>query len=236
MNLPPAAAAMYNTWWSFVAGIANERNDQGGYAYNIAQAQSIAAQVFPDYEGTVAPYNPIGLSQLFGAARRIQNAVVDVATADPSTVSTGFQVAAAPWGRPPDEQAASPKWQARAEFTYTDETGQQLSETMTVIFNQTLPPTFESLQLQTGFLIQNNLSSPPGTGTPRSGVLDSVDTITLIAVLSGRGRPGPLPAASGPDVHAGGLHLRRRRNQAAHRRIGRGPHTAALGGAQGLAA
>lgn len=181
MDLPPAAAAMYPTWWAMVNGIANETGPGGGYLYNIAQAQAIAAQVYPDYEGTAAPYNPIGLSQLFSIARKMGNTAVAIANAPPDSPITSGMVAEAPWSRPLAEQAASPKWWARAQISYTTAEGVQETGTAMIEISQVLPYSVAALQTYVEIQAQSQLMQPPGTGTPRSGQLDSVDSIQLLA-------------------------------------------------------
>lgn len=207
---------MYQTWWTFANNLANARNDDGSYAVTIAQAQAIAGQVYPDFEQTAAPYNPVGLSQLFAVARRIGNAGNALSAAAGSAPIDDSMVALAPWARPPAERAASPKWQARAEITYTDAEGVQQTGTTVVEISQILPSSVASLQAQMALRIQDQLSSPPGTGTPRSGTLDSIDSITLLAVLAHAGLPGSLRPPGGQDAHPGvrdvpGLRNPRRR-------------------------
>lgn len=75
-----------------------------------------------------------------------------------------------------------PQWQARMQFTYSDESGNVQQEMTTVIINQVLPSTMDSLQAQMELRVQDQLNSAPGQGTPRSGQLISIDAITLLAV------------------------------------------------------
>lgn len=182
MDLPTQADAMYKTWWAFVNNLANARDDQGKYAVNVAQAQAIASEVFPSFEGTAAPYNPIGLSQLFSVARKIGNASGAVAAAPGGAPIDASMVAEAPWSRSPAEQAAMPMWQARVTMTYTDAAGVQQEGISVVNITQVLPSSVASLQAQMFLRIVDQLAAPPGTGTPRTGTLDSVDSITILAV------------------------------------------------------
>lgn len=173
---------MYKTWWAFVNNLANARDQSGDYAVTIAQAQSIAADIYPDVEGTVAKYNPIGLSQLFSTARRIGNATNSLSSAAGGAGIDQSMVAEAPWSRSAAEQAAMPMWQARVTMTYTDPSGVQQEGIAVVNITQVLPSSVASLQAQMELRVQDQLSAPPGTGTPREGTLDSVDSITLLAV------------------------------------------------------
>jgi hypothetical protein len=182
MPLPGAAQAMYDTWWQFASYAATATNQDGSYAYTVTDASSAASQINKDVYGGQGGYNPIGLSQLFSAARSISNAGRALTTADDSGQISQSMVAAAPWGRSGDQQAAMPQWQARAQITYTDPAGTEIQDYTTVTISQVLPSSIGSLRAQMGLRIQDQLSSPPGTGTPRSGQLVSVDSITLLAV------------------------------------------------------
>lgn len=199
---------MYKTWWAFVNNLANARTEDGSYAVNIAQAQSIAAEVAPDYEGTAAPYNPIGLSQLFSIARKIGNSANALADASPDSGISGVMVAEAPWSRPLAEQTAEPKWLARVAMVYTDPAGVQQEGISVVEIKQVLPSSVASLQAQMALRVQDQLSTPPGTGTPRTGQLDEITSITLLAVLDDAGRPGSLHEAGRADLHPGRSHIR----------------------------
>lgn len=173
---------MYQTWWAFANYAANAQTPSGGWAYTPADASSAASQINRDVYGGAGGYNPIGLSQLFGIARRIGNATNELANAADESPITSKMVAEAPWSRSAAEQAAMPQWQARVSITYTDENGIQQSGISVVNITQVLPSSVGSLNAQLQLRVQDQLSSPPGQGTPRSGQLDSIDSVTLLAV------------------------------------------------------
>lgn len=182
MELPPLADTMYKTWWSFVSYAANARNEDGKYAYTVTDASSAASQISKDVGGLYASYNPIGVSQLFSIARKIGNSSNAITNAPGSAPIDQSMVAEAPWSRPAAEQAAMPLWQARMEITYTDEAGVQQQGISVVNISQVLPSSVASLQAQMELRVGDQLAAPPGTGTPRTGQLDSIDSITLLAV------------------------------------------------------
>lgn len=194
---------MYNTWWSFANYAANAQNPDGSWAYTVADASAAAAEVSRTVGGAYASWSPIGMSQLFSVARKLGNATNSIGSADASSPISPSMVAEAPWSRSQADQAASPQWQARVSMTYTDESGVQQTGISVVNISQVLPTSVGSLTAQLNLRVQDQLASPPGTGTPRSGSLDSIDSITLLAVLSAIRRDGTLPAAGGPDIHAG---------------------------------
>lgn len=182
VELAPAAGAMYNTWWSFVNFAANAKNPDGTWAYSVADAQSAASAVNRDVYGGQGGYNPIGLSQLFSVGRKIGNATDAIGAAPDASPITDSMVAEAPWSRPAADQAALPMWQARVSMTYTDEFGVTQTGISVINISQVLPSTVGSLNAQLALRAQDQLSSPPGTGTPRSGTLTSIDSVTLLAV------------------------------------------------------
>lgn len=182
MELPTQADAMYKTWWNFANYAANAREPDGSYSYNVTDASSAASEISKTVGGAYSSYNPIGVSQLFSIARKIGNSTSQLAAAAGGQQISGSMVAEAPWSRPPAEQAAMPMWQARVTMTYTDSAGIQQQGIAVVNISQVLPSSVASLQAQMELRIADQLAAPPGTGTPRTGTLDSVDSITLLAV------------------------------------------------------
>lgn len=182
MELPNAADAMYKTWWSLAQQAANTLNPDGSYAYGPADLSSAASQISKTVGGPYESYNPIGLSQLFGIARRMANAAKNLFSSSGSSGIDTSMIAEAPWSRSLPEQAAMPMWQARITMTYTDPEGVQQTGISVVNISQVLPSSVDSLMAQMQLRVQDQLSAPPGTGTPRSGQLDSIDSITLLAV------------------------------------------------------
>lgn len=182
MDLPPQADAMYKTWWSFANYAANAREADGSYSFTVADLSSAASQISKTVGGAYSAYNPIGVSQLFSIARRISNASGALGDAPGSAPVDASMVAEAPWSRSPAEQAAMPMWQARVTMTYTDAAGVQQEGISVVNISQVLPSSVASLQAQMELRIADQLAAPPGTGTPRTGTLDSIDSITILAV------------------------------------------------------
>lgn len=182
MELPALADAMYKTWWSFANFAASAVDGAGKFLYSVADASAAASQINRDVYGGAGGYNPIGLSQLFSVARKIANGTKSIdQAADASPITPGM-VAEAPWSRPTAQQAAAPRWQARVDMIYTDPAGITQPGYATVEISQVLPTTVGSLRAQLALRIQDQLSTPPGTGTPRTGVLNSIESITIMAV------------------------------------------------------
>lgn len=182
MDLPAQADAMYKTWWSFANYAANAREADGSYSFTVADVSSAASSISKTVGGAYSAYNPIGLSQLFSVARKIGNATASLGNAAGAAGIDLSMVAEAPWSRPAAEQAAMPMWQARVTMTYTDSAGVQQEGISVVNITQVLPSSVASLNAQMALRVQDQLSSPPGTGTPREGTLNDITSITLLSV------------------------------------------------------
>src|SRR5258708_18198979 len=145
MELPSRAEAMYNTWWSFANYAANAKDAAGNWAYTVTDASSAASEISRTVGGQYASWSPIGMSQLFSAARKIGNATDALTTADPASPITPGHVAEAPWSRSQADQAALPMWQARGSMTYTDESGITQTGVSVVNISPGLPSSAGSL-------------------------------------------------------------------------------------------
>lgn len=181
-DLPPSAQGMYATWWNTVAAWAQQTDPATGGHYGAAVISEAASQLARDFPQTYPSYSPPGVSALYRVALQVAGSAEAITAASPDSPITDQMVARPPWSRPDAEISAMPVWQARAEITYLDPEGNQLTGISTVTIPQVLPSTVGSLQAQMELRVTDQLSSPPGTGTPRSGTLISVDSITLLAV------------------------------------------------------
>lgn len=182
MDLPPAASAMYKSWWSFVNYAASQVDDQGRYSFGPTDVSSAASEISRTVGGPYASYNPIGVSQLFSVARTIANSSAALNAADASSPITAGMVAEAPWSRSAAEQTALPMFQVRAEVTYLDQAGVQNTGFYTIQIPQVLPSTVGSLQAQMTLRVQDMLAAPEGTGTPRTGQFVAIGPMTLLQV------------------------------------------------------
>lgn len=181
MALPPLADAMYKTWWSFVSYAASATNEDGSYAFTVTDASSAASDINRNIYGGQGGYNPIGLSQLFSIARKMSKTEAAIMNADDSSPITPNMVAAAPWGRPDVQQATRPEWWARGQMTYTTPAGTVETGTFMIAISQTLPYSVGALKTYVGIMAQSQLVDTSATGTPRSGELQSIDSIQLLS-------------------------------------------------------
>jgi hypothetical protein len=183
MDLPERAKAMYKNWWSFVSYAASAVSKvTQQFLYTLTDATAAASDIAKSIGGVFARWDPIGLSQLFAAARRLAGIGQVIGDAGDEVVTSTLNIPEAPWSRSQAEQSASPSWQARTSATYINEIGEQVSEYFTLGIDQVLPPTVGELKAQVNTAVDQMLTGQAENGTPRRGQLVSVDSVALMAV------------------------------------------------------
>lgn len=181
-DLPPSAQAMYSTWWTTVQAWADQVNPDTGRAYSVTDVSAAASQLRQEFPDKFPAYSPPGVSSLFSQALQIVNARNTLGVADPSAAIDASMVARPPWSADSATMAAAPVWQVRSEVTYTTSEGFTETGIFTSKIENILPSSKANLAAVVEYQVASMLASPPGTGTPRSGDLVSVDSITLLAV------------------------------------------------------
>lgn len=181
-DLPPSAQAMYSTWWKDMRAWAAQANPDTGRPYSLQDIQAAVSIIAEQYPGQYSPPSRAGVSSLYAAAAAIENARINLTAADPSETNLAQYVVTPPWAKDLATRTAAPYWQAVMQITYTDTEGVQQTGYSTVLIPQQLPVSKASLTTQMELRITDQLAAPPGTGTPRSGSLDSIDSISLLAV------------------------------------------------------
>lgn len=183
MDLPDRAKAMYKTWWSFVSYAASAIDTATGkFLYTLTDAAAAAANIAKTLGGDWAKWDPIGLSQLFSAAKNIANVGKDINGSTDDRLLGSIAIPEAPWSRSVADQLAAPAWTARSLVTYINEIGDQVTEYFQPGIDGQLPITVGDLKSQVAAQIDQMLTQPTGQGTPRRGQLISVDSITLMVV------------------------------------------------------
>lgn len=182
MALSDRAAAMYKAWYPFVMDAVRSTYTTGRPAYQVTDVSSAISEYSKTATGIYASFDPIGVSQLYGAANAIAKASYALSQAADTDVLTSAHVGQDLFGRSAAEQTANPIYRAVIEATYIDESGAQVTGTFTQFYHQRLPPTVGSLRQHVALDVSDQLATPPPTGTPRTGQLLSVGQITLTAV------------------------------------------------------
>jgi hypothetical protein len=173
---------MYKTWWSFVSYAASATGPVGQFLYTLTDAASAASDIAKNIGGIFAKWDPIGLGQLFSAARRIAGIGQTIDQAPDETVTTTLNIPEAPWSRPLVDQNAAPSWDARTLVTYVNEIGDTVQEYFQPSIEGVLPATVGDLKSQVASQVDSMLMGQTENGTPRRGQLLSIDSITLMAV------------------------------------------------------
>lgn len=183
MDLPDRAKAMYKTWWSFVSYAASAVSTAtSSFLYTLTDATAAAADIAKSIGGVFAKWDPIGLGQLFSAARRIAGIGQTIGNAGDEVITSTLNIPEAPWSRSQADQNASPAWQVRTMATYINEVGEQVSEYFTLGIEQALPPTVGELKSQVNTAVEQMLTGQAENGTPRRGQLVSVDEINPMVI------------------------------------------------------
>ena len=182
MPLSDRAAAMYKTWYPWVAQAVRDTLTTGRPAYQVTDVSSAASEAHRQFPGVFPEYDPIGVSGLYGAVNRNFRAAYNLGQAPDTAPLTGNMIGDDLFGRPLADQAVQPMWRATILATYVDQFGQVQQDSFTQFYHQRLPPTVGSLRQHVALDVQDMLSTPPPAGTPREGQLLSVDQIQLTAV------------------------------------------------------
>ena len=86
------------------------------------------------------------IATLYGYARRMFNASQVVQGLQPHEAITADAIAIPPWARDEAEMATLPIWHVHFDFTYTDQSGNQVTDRRVSVFRMTLPETMGELQ------------------------------------------------------------------------------------------
>lgn len=125
-------------WWDLVVGAV-----QQGFTTN--ETTELANDVAKDLGGSISFQENQAIAQLYGYARRLENAGNAFTAADPGKFIDANMIADAPWARPEQEQATYPIYNVKFTYTYLDASGVQQSTTKTSVFRDGLPQTVGDL-------------------------------------------------------------------------------------------
>ena len=181
MPLSDRAAAMYKNWYPWVADSVRDTLTTGKANIGLSEVQEAISTENQRRGLPKGSYDPIGVSQLYGQLNRNFRAAYNLGQAPDTAPLTGNLIGDDLFGRSAQEQAVNPMWRATILATYTDQFGNVIQDTFTQFYYTRLPPTVGSLRQHVELDVQDMLSTPPPTGTPRSGQLISVDQIQLMA-------------------------------------------------------
>lgn len=181
MPLSDRAAAMYRNWYPWVADSVRATLTTGKAGIGLSEVQEAISTENQRRGLPKGSYDPIGVSQLYGQVNRNFRAAYNLGQAPETAPLTGNMIGNDLFGRGAAEQAVNPIWRATITATYVDQFGVTQQDTFTQFYYTRLPPTVGSLRQHVELDVQDMLSTPPPSGTPREGTLLSVDQIQLVA-------------------------------------------------------
>lgn len=182
MELSASAQSAYTRYWGLASDVALSAELEPGEGFTSSLAVEAASQAAQMTGVPLTFQQAAGVSSLYGIARSIESKATTLTNAEDDETITARHVSEPPWSRSLDAQNSMPMWHARAQFTYLDEQGNELTDWTTVIITQVLPSTVGRFRTQLQARIEDQLASPPGTGTPRSGTFLSVGRTYLMSV------------------------------------------------------
>lgn len=148
MALTPGEQAAYGKLWNFVQAVAPARSDTGGYAYQSSDILSAAATLAREAGQALSFTEAQGVFGLVSLARSQANAVSALNSAEPGQAIDTSMIATWPTAASLETQAAQPQYYARAEFTYTNNMGDETSAWISVSGINSLPATADALALR----------------------------------------------------------------------------------------
>lgn len=181
MALSDRAAAMYKNWYPWVADSVRDTLTTGKAKYSVTELSEAASAENQRRGLPKGSYDPIGVSQLYKAVQANFRASYNLGQAPDTALITGNMIGNDLFGRGPADQAVNPLWRATIVATYVDQFGNTIQDTFTQFYHTRLPPTVGSLRQHVALDVQDMLSTPPPSGTPREGTLVSIDQIQLMA-------------------------------------------------------
>lgn len=125
-------------WWNVITNAASQ-------GLSAAQAVSTVSSILKGEGVQLSFADNTAIAQLYGYARRIENAGTAFTAADSGKFIDSNMIADAPWARPEAEQATYPIYNVKFTYTYLDASGNTQTTTKTSVFRDGLPQTVGDL-------------------------------------------------------------------------------------------
>jgi len=162
--LPPEAEKAYGQWWQLAYSAATSKDDTGRYQFTVTDLVSAAARIARDAGEAISFATSAALGQLFGVARRSGRAIDALAGAGPDQAIDSSMIAEWPTAAGPNIQAAQPRYDVKAQFTYTAATGFEQVSWVTLSGVTQLPETTGLLGLRMQGAAIKAYTTPEGEG------------------------------------------------------------------------
>jgi hypothetical protein len=126
-------------WWNLVTDAA-----QSGFT--TTETTQIASQIAQELGGKVSFQESRAIAQLYGYAKRIDNASREFQNGAPDATITPNMVAIPPYARDHQEQASYPLYHVKFYYTFLDRAGMEQTEVRTSVVPMQLPDTVGEIQ------------------------------------------------------------------------------------------
>jgi len=137
-RLSDTVRAALGYWWNLISDAARS-------GFTVTETIQIANQIAEDTGRKLAFAENTSISELYGYARRMENAGNTFQSADPALGITSDMIATPPWARDIAEQLAYPTYHVKFEYNYLDSAGNIQSTTKTSVFSNGIPGTVGEL-------------------------------------------------------------------------------------------
>lgn len=137
-RLDEVASAALANWWGLAQSAAS-----GGFT--VTDTISAASEIARSQGTSLTFEESRAISQLYGFARRMENASNALQDMSAGDVIDSEQISVPPWARDEAAMLTAPIWHATFEFQYVDAAGQLQTDFRTSVFDMTMPDTFGGL-------------------------------------------------------------------------------------------
>lgn len=137
-RLTDTARAALGYWWNLIT-------DAVTAGLTVTDTVQLANQVASDFGQSISFQENTAISQLYGFARRMENAGNTFQATGQSLGITADMIATPPYARDVQEQASYPLYHVKFEYTYLDSAGVQQTGIRTSVFSDVLPGTVGEL-------------------------------------------------------------------------------------------
>lgn len=181
MTAPWHDTSVYKRFWSLAAYSARSTSPATGSVYQSSDLISAANSVARAEGNPLAFEDNARLAQMYSVARSMERASDAITAADDSESIGAHHISEPPWAGSLSLQSAVPMWEARAEITYNDPSGLEITAWRTVIIPQVLPATVGGLRDLMASRFQDMLRTQT-TKSPSVGTLVSIGKTYLMSV------------------------------------------------------
>lgn len=172
---------VYKRFWSLASYAAYSEAQDAAPRFISSDVVSAASDIARQEGNPISFSDAQTLTSMYSVARSMERASAAITFADDSETITAAHVSEPPWSSSLATQLSVPMWEARAQITYTDPNGLEITAWRTVIIPQVLPDTVGGLRdlMASRF---NDMLKTQTTRSPSVGTLSSIGKTYLMTV------------------------------------------------------